>query len=217
MDEVTGQDTVFHPAEIVVALEHADTVARHLETLGVPLVGRQDNADLGLAKVALPEAALGQAVWNVGVPGLYRPTHLDRLLSALREHFKAEYAGWVPTLGKNRLVGNVVGGGRVSHGGGSNPAQAEAPVNAQLRPDRLGLLTRVGVVDTAVQAQPALTGGWVGGTEDVLRDRSVHPAVAGHGTFVTGLVRHGAPGCVVAVRQALSAETGDADAWTVAT
>jgi len=141
---------------------------------------------------------------------------LDRFLWALRKLFAAEYAGWTPTLGKNRLVGNVGGGGRISHGGGNNPSQAAAPVTPLLHPEAASLRTTVGIVDTAVAGQPALVGGWVGGSADVLAERPQYPAVAGHGTFVTGLVRKTAPGCVVKVRKVLDPDTGEADAWTVA-
>jgi hypothetical protein len=40
--------------------------------------------------------------------------------------------------------------------------------------------------------------------------------VAGHATFVTGLVLYQAPGCIVEVRKVLAPENGEADAWSVA-
>jgi membrane-anchored mycosin MYCP len=71
-------------------------------------------------------------------------------------------------------------------------------------------------VDTAVSNEPPLAGGWVGWAADVLAGEPPYSAVAGHGTFVTGLVRSLAPGCVVKVRKVLDPVTGEADAWTVA-
>ncbi|MCZ2860657.1 S8 family peptidase [Blastococcus sp. VKM Ac-2987] len=224
MADDPGPDTAFQPADIIVALEHADTVAGRLHHLGVPMEERQDDADLGLARLPLPADAVGRAATAVVEAGHAEEeaakrtfgADLDRLLWGLRQLFAAEYAGWTPTLGKNRLVGNVVGGGRISHGGGNDPRPAEAPAEARFSQDRLGPAPRIGVLDTGVDPQVALAGGWVGGARDVLPVRSRHAAVAGHGTFVTGLVRHAAPGCLVHVRQVLSDETGDADAWTVA-
>ena len=233
--DIQGKSNAFYRGEIVVALEHARTVSARLEALGIPVRGPHESEALGLALLGLYEDRLASAADTVlrALPRVDQEhpprfdTDLDRFLWALRKFFAAEYAGWTPTLGKNRLVGNVVGGGttgRISHGGGSNPRKVDPPVSSQLRPEpsrlrqpkRSGLRTTVGIVDTAVAPQPELVGGWVGGAADVLAGEPPYAAVAGHGTFVVGLVRSLAPGCVVKVRQVLSPDTGEADAWTVA-
>jgi membrane-anchored mycosin MYCP len=227
--DITGERNAVYRAEILVALEHVRTVSARLAALGVPIADRQDSEALGLARLRLHEERVTDAADLVtralpaGVPAPPTPpaSDLDRLLGGLRALFAAEYAGWVPTLGKNRLVGSVQGGGRISHGGGGDPRVARPPTDTQtagLPPARepSALLATVGVLDTGVANDFPLAGGWIGTAADVLRVQPEYRAVAGHGTFVTGLVRSLAPGCVVKVRQVLSPDTGEADAWTVA-
>jgi hypothetical protein len=110
----------------------------------------------------------------------------------------------------------VEGGGRISHGGDKDPQKAVPLTTSQVDRGSAGLLTTVGVADTGVANEPPLAGGWVGLPGDLLPARPQYAAVAGHGTFVTGLIRGHAPGCVVRVRQVLDPDTGEADAWTVA-
>lgn len=74
---------------------------------------------------------------------------------------------------------------------------------------------RVGVLDTAIAAHPWLSGGWVAEAGHVLPSGVSHHAVAGHATFIAGLVLREAPGCVVVARRVLS-DSGDADCWSVA-
>jgi subtilase family protein len=227
--DTTDDRNALYRAEILVALEHARTVSARLAALGIPVSDRQDSEALGLTRLRLPEDGVAPAAGRVddALPA-ERPdpprrpaSDLDRLLWGLRALFAAEYAGWTPTLGKNRLVGNVQGGGRISHGSGTDPRVARPPASSQLAGPQQGrepaaLRATVGVVDTAVSSGTSLAGAWVGSGADVLPERSGYPAVAGHGTFVTGLVRSVAPGCVVKVAQVLSPDTGEADAWTVA-
>jgi len=144
------------------------------------------------------------------------PDAMDRFLWALRTHFAVHYAGWIPTMGKNRLVGHVAGGtqGHISHTGDSVPTVSDW--RPAMRAAEPGRGARVGVLDTAVSPQAWLAGGWTGSAADVLDRQPPYPAVAGHGTFVTGLVLRTAPGCVVQVRSGLSDETGEADSWAVA-
>jgi hypothetical protein len=226
--DVTGKNNaVFRDAEFVVALEHLGTVLARLSALEIPVVEQHRSEPLGLALLSLHKDEVASAADNVvdalsnedpgDLPQFEEDHDLDRFLWALRRDFAAAYAGWTPTLGKNRLVGNVGGGGRISHGGGKNPSKAAAPAKPRVQQGATRLRATVGIVDTAVAGQPALVGGWVGGEADVLAERSQYPAVAGHGTFVTGLVRSMAPESVVKVRQVLSPDKGEADSWTVAT
>ncbi len=227
--DITGQRNAFYRAEVLVALEHARTVSARLAHLGIAVAEVEDSEALGLTRLRLHEERLAAAVGLVDAAlpvGVPEPPatpgpDLDRLLRGLRALFAAEYAGWTPTLGKNRLVGNVEGGGRISHGGGTDPRVARPPAGAravdpQARRERSALVATVGVLDTGVADGAPLAGAWVGTAADVLPVREEYRAVAGHGTFVTGLVRSQAPGCVVKVRQVLAPDTGEADAWTVA-
>jgi membrane-anchored mycosin MYCP len=143
-------------------------------------------------------------------------TALDRFLWALRTHFAAHYQGWTPTLGKNRLVGNVEGGGgHISHAS-DPPALSTWRPEPALRRREPGLGVRVGVLDTSISTHPWLAGGWVGPATDRLGLEPPYPALAGHGTFVAGLVMRRAPGCVVEFRRVLSDQDGTATSWDVA-
>ena len=212
-----------YSTDLVVALEHLDEVARTLERLGIAFGEPERSTDLGLGRLPLGDAhAAARAIdADLARAGLARDdlpssrprSAMDRVLRGLRVHFAQRYAGWTPTIGKNRLVGEVVGGGKISHGGGSSP-QATA-CRLPLRPAHPGRGVRVGVLDSAIAAHPWLAGGWVSPAADVL-DGGGHRVVAGHATFVAGLVLAQAPGCVVDARQVLSGDDGEADSWTVA-
>ncbi|MGY1823994.1 S8 family peptidase [Geodermatophilus sp. SYSU D00079] len=217
-------------AEVVVALEHVDVVVRTLTTeLGVPVASTTRSPDLGLALVRLEgtdeaaaarvEERLAEEAARTGRAAQAEParTPLDRVLRGLRTHFAHRYAGWTPTIGKNRLVGHVEGGGHISHGGGSDPVRSSW--TPDLRVARPGLGVRVGVLDTSVAEHDWLAGRWIGSPADVLPTRTggrPYPAIAGHGTFVTGLVLRMAPGCTVEARRVLSDVDGQAESWAVA-
>ena len=208
--------------DLVVAVEHAREVAAALEGLAVRVDEVEESPALGLSLIRLPEDGAAAARFtdetaqqvadHTAASGAGEPTDLDRLLVGLRAAFAQKYAGWVPTIGKNRLLGDVIGGGKISHGG----ALAPAPVSDQLpaRESRAGRGVRVGVLDTAIGAHPWLAGGWVAAADDVLLPGTSR-AVAGHATFIAGLVLREAPGCVVVARRVLS-DDGAADSWSVA-
>lgn len=143
---------------------------------------------------------------------------MDRLLWVMRTYFAARYEGWVPTLGKNRLVGDVEGGnGHISHApAATGPAVSAWRPDPALRETEPGVGVRVGVLDTSLFAHPWLAGGWVGPATDRLALQPPYPAMAGHGTFVVGLIMQKAPGCVVEYRRVLSDQDGTATSWDVA-
>ncbi|MGY1617398.1 S8 family peptidase [Geodermatophilus sp. SYSU D00691] len=235
MREIAGGSNAFYGPEVLVALEHVQRVCGKLSQLGVAFEEGARSRALGLAQVRLAEEAQAAHTVEKALGDLSRgkgleaasarrslesgpkrfTTDLDRFLWALRAHFAAEHERWTPTIGKNRLLGNVVGGGKVSHGGGPGP-QLASP-SAPRRAAGPGEGVRVGVLDTSLAAHDWLSGGWTGRTEDVLRNRDRFHAVAGHATFVSGLVLAQAPGCTVQVRRVLSDDDGEADSWTVAT
>lgn len=209
--------------DLVVAVEHTREVVGALADLGVPVGGVEESPNLGLSLVRLPDGAAASASFDSETVELVaaraeaggdgEPTDLDRLLIGLRVHFAGTYAGWIPTLGKNRLLGEVIGGGKISHGGALAPVEAEE--HLPVRASGPGRGVRVGVLDTAIAEHPWLAGGWVAAPGDVLPARETNHAVAGHATFIAGLVLREAPGCVVAARRVLSDE-GSADSWSVA-
>ncbi len=219
------------PVEVVAAREHAAVVQRLLARNEVPCAAPDDSADLGLTLLRLtPEAAdrlVAALPASPSNPG-FRPwkqrrrrhehADVDDVLTSLRSAFEERYAGWVPTLGKNRFVGPVSGGGgSVSHGGGGAPTFSAPKVPWRLGTGGDGVT--VGVVDTALYAHPALAGGYRGiSGRDVLavpQDGDTLPFAAGHATFVTGVILDEAPGATVRVRGVLGAG-GDATSWDVA-
>ena len=226
MDQRLGARNAFYTADLIVALEHVDEVARTLDRFGVVFADADRSEGLGLARVEVQDdrvaaATLGDAVLGElraqgrPTPGWTATTDMDRVLAALRTHFAEQYAGWTPTLGKNRLVGHVVGGGgKISFGGG--PGLRATEVRPQPRQQSPGHGVKVGVLDSSISAHPWLAGGWVSPFHDVLGAADGTHAVAGHATFVTGLVLSQAPACTVDVRGVLSDVDGESDSWTVA-
>jgi len=232
MGEPQGKHNAFYRTEdLVVALEHADLVVETLKDLDVNLTEAERSDDLGLALLRLTDAKdaadsvvaeLGKIRTRLGEEESSDPdprdppTHLDRLLKALRHYLALRYGGWTPTLGKNRLVGRVEGAGaegQIGHSGEGDPEPSTGrPRDRMAR--RPGLGVRVGVLDTAVFKHPDLEGQCIGFPADVL-DREPHSSIGCHGTFVTGLVLSKAPGSTVEVRKVLG-EDGTAESWNVA-
>jgi subtilisin family serine protease len=235
MDETLriGARRAFFHSDLVVALKHVEIVARTLkdarvgfdeversEGLGLALLRLKDDADAA-AKMADADAEVAASLRRdpyasptptdeAVTPG----EDIDRFLRGLRARFAKRNEGWTPTLGKNRLVGQVIGGGKISHGGGSPPKAVKAAFPR--RPETPGRGVRVGLLDTAISSQEWIAGGWVSAAGDVLSPKGPFRAPAGHATFITGLVLSKAPGCVVDVRQVLSNDLGESDSWTVA-
>jgi membrane-anchored mycosin MYCP len=212
--------------EIIVALPHLVQVETILCLARVEWTTLDTSAALGLARLELRD--VGAAARDVraylqarkiAVPDP-RPEDraVDRLLGALRAYFLDRHAGWYPTMGKNRLVGAVNGGGgAISHGGGGTPVRVSGELPA--RGSGPGRGVRVGVLDTGLAAQPWLAGGWEAGYSDRLPRGKEYREGAGHATFITGLVLSQAPGATVVVRKVLDLdENGEytADCWTVA-
>lgn len=104
--------------DLVVALPHLELIRDGLSTLGVGIAGRPaESPALGLALVELTGPGLA------GGTAADAESPLDDLLADLRAHFRDNYDGWVPVLGKNREV-ETVGGAHVISGGGSRPPVA---------------------------------------------------------------------------------------------
>jgi membrane-anchored mycosin MYCP len=229
--ELQGPRGDYYNADIVVERQHLDLVmnllddpahrvpaqvVRESDLLGLALLRLTDEEHAG--EKSIDEYAADTIIGLLTDKGKFRDPDkpLDRFLSGLRAYFAERYAGWIPTIGKNRLLGSVVGGGKISHGGGDEPDQATEPQGLADRVDEPGRGVRVGVLDTHLAPHSWILGGWVARRQDVLVDAPARRAVAGHATFVTGLVLRQAPGCVVEVRSVLSDENGQADAWSVA-
>jgi membrane-anchored mycosin MYCP len=211
-----SKEESFEQAQIGVALEHVNLLEAKFDLLEIRHSRLKESALLGLALLEIenPRAAVVAAKKEVEskVPSAANSfvppapdtgSDLDYLLWALRVLFKSEYAGWTPTLGKNRFVRHVHGVWEVIHS--KVPARTTGP----------GSGVRVGVLDTAFYPQPWLAGGWTARFSDIVRHDVVPPVAQGHATFVTGLILSQAPGASVEVRRLLD-EKGEADSWEAA-
>ena len=227
-----GQRLTYYNSEFVVALKHVERVVQVLDECGVSYEGPQRNSDLGLALIALSDDASAADLVNDLLHEERRTRNraaqppdrpplpgLDGFLPALRELFALRSAGWCPTMGKNRLVGDVIGGvGKISHGGGDMPTQTDERFadRSALGETSRGTGVRVAVLDTSISAHEWLAGGWVSPPGEVLAASDQLPVAAGHATFVAGLVLEQAPACVVDARRLLSDDYGQATSWDAA-
>lgn len=220
------------PEDLVVSLEHLRLVTTEIERAlsagkrtDVVLTSEK-SADLGLALLNIPETKeiaglLAERVKAEKVPDDERYLDpgstswpIDRVIWALRTLFRHRYSGWIPLLGKNRLVGRVHGvNGIVIHTGEHEPGMEDKPLPP--RGTGPGQGVRVGVIDTGLYPNEWLAGGWAARYSDMIPSDAAATTVAGHATFVTGLILSQAPGATVEVRRALN-DQGEADSWTVA-
>jgi membrane-anchored mycosin MYCP len=204
MDREAGSSS-YERDQLVVDLDHLDTVERTLDRLGIrraPTAAADLDQRLGLGLLRDLRDATDD------------PLDVGELLALLRQRFAAERDGWVPTMGKNREVDAVIGEGHkpMSSGdvsvsshkpmGGAEPspdiaAGFEAPAGAA----GAGQGVCVGVVDTR-PAPPSRTPGV--------------PFRSGHAEFVRSLIRRQAPAAEVPVEGVLDPFTGQADSWSTA-
>ena len=163
-----GPRLTYYNSEFVVALKHLERVGQVLETCGVPFDEPEGNSDLGLALIKLSDDERAAELVDVQLQkelsernrpaqqqDLQSLTALDRFLSALRELFAVRSAGWYPTMGKNRLVGDVIGGvGKISHGGGDMPTHTDDRFldRSTLDEASRGTGVRVAMLDTSISA-----------------------------------------------------------------
>lgn len=184
------------PGELVVDLEHLGLIETELAALDVDHSVKETHELLGLALLS----GFGES-----------EAALDGVLHELRRRFSGRFGGWFPELGKQRVADLVRPAGPKPMSEGL-PEPADPVVIPT--PEAGGPTVRVGVVDTPVYHHESLPEEWVTadewgtGVPDVPR--------AGHGTFVTSLIRQGAPRAHVSVRGALKGRENTADAWDAA-
>jgi membrane-anchored mycosin MYCP len=215
---------LYNRSDLITSTSHAPLILAKLRALGVQVRSVDQVAELALTKLTLDNVeaaahAVSAAVQEqradppAGRPRPEKP--LDQVLWGLRVLFAARWAGWTPSLGKNRLVGSVTGVGEISHGGTDDPV----PVPPERRPGPRtagpGGGVRVGVLDTALSPLPWLSDGWQAGWGSRIPAGTLRPYVAGHATFATGLILSQAPNATVELSRVLD-ENGSGDSWTVA-
>ena len=253
-----GVIETYEENQLVVAIPDLAAVRGALRERAVGVADEQRDKRLGLALLTLQDLAAGTAKLRSGdgglvgradqtrrpasPPGGIEPSDLDLLIGWLREHFRSAYAGWVPTIGKNRVIDPVRGfpyldgggqgdpyfGGRGdprsssgANGGTSAgaPGPSAAPPGWPRRAARPGQGVRVGVLDTRLYPNEWLAGGYVAAAHDLLQapaaGSSPRPASAGHATFIAGLILRRAPGAELVIRPVLN-EQALGRTWDVA-
>lgn len=234
----------YEDSELVVALTHSGLVTNALGGLGVASAKVEDNVLLGLQLRSLDKDSLAKAVvplrqdgklvaratqakWPVRQP-TGQPSDLDLLLRKLREDFSFQYGGWMPDIGKNRIISPVRGlpyvsgctEGHPEQLGLENPYPGVTSGNGmgwqEPRPTEPGHGVRVGLLDTYLYPNAWLQGGYLASKAQLLQDRGGEfDAIEGHATFVAGLILQRAPGATLVVRPLLG-KNGLAKTWQVA-
>jgi|SRR5215472_5666650 len=238
MEPTTVQGAIerYEPDQLVVAIPDLALVQGELGRLGVYCVQEDPDDGLGLALLTLQNVAgspvlrsddtlvgrVYQAKWHGTPPPGAEISDLDLLIYKLREGFSSEYRGWVPTMGKNRVIAPVRGLPYVGGGGEGDPAPSDGAGNVRMsgplrgsgpqpwllpRPTRPGRGVRIGLLDTQLYPNKWLDGGYVAAAGDLLpasaASSSPPPASEGHATFVAGLILNRAPAAQLDVRRVL--------------
>ena len=199
------------------------------ERLGLALLPLQDVAT-GAAELRRDHSGLVERVVEAKRPTGTEPSDLDLIICWLRERFSSAYDGWVPTIGKNRVIDPVrglpyLGGGgegdphfggygdpKTSSGANGGTSAQASLLNAPSpewprRPAEPGQGVRVGVLDTQLYPNEWLAGGYIAAGNDLLPDPGAEdsplPASAGHATFIAGLILHQAYGAELVIRPVL--------------
>lgn len=209
------QSGTAHPVEdrLVVATPHVGVVQQALRRRDVQSRVCDHSIELGLTLLGLPPEQVARAA--AAHPGPFDgvPEPLDRLLGLLYGEFRTQFGGWVPTMGKNRVVRPIAGAHNIGGGGQLAPTVAES--RPALRDAEPGRGVRVGVADTAFYPHPWLADACTAAPSARWHPDDPAPYPVGHATFVAGLVLRQAPGAALELRRVLGPE-GTADSWDVA-
>jgi len=213
--------------EILVARQYEGLVIKALRGLGIrDLPGKSKSSPLlGLTLLAFEEPRDAVKDRLAGVEGAIPGDLVGMVLNAVKNWFTEGAPGrWIPTMGRNRLVGHVDGTNGNVIVGGNDPKLApfEAfppnvrPASGQ-RPGPVGTGpgVRVAVIDTVLGPHPFLEGKWVAPNPSPFDANSRPHFRAGHGTFVAGIVLAQAPDAAVTVHPALNSD-GRATSWEIA-
>jgi len=195
--------------QIVVATEHLDLVGREL---GAGMRVAADNARLGLTLVTLANAAeTGRALAarrraDYGGQEPEVDSDLDRVLTELRLWSAHRYAGWMPTLGKNRTLSGVQFK-PYTHGFDRPTLPAAGTVAPLPKSDHTLSRVSVGLFDTVLAPHRQLTGSYLADPDTLVGpiddDGGERLWWEGHSTFIAGIIRRHAPSAVLDVRTAL--------------
>jgi membrane-anchored mycosin MYCP len=240
MSILKGRVEQYHDDQIIVALSDLTEVKSVLAKFGLQSGEENPAPRLGLALLPLPAVAAdirklrqdpggaeliraATAAWRAGLaagPRIAEIPDLDLLMLALRAYFQQHFSGWVPPMGKNRVVHHGLEGfPHIRFGGLGNPTPAGGPdLPWPARRPEPGRDVRVGLLDTQLSENPWLAGGYIASAEGLIQPASssgLLPATAGHATFVAGLILRRAPGAELDIRPVLDA-AALGDVWDAA-
>jgi membrane-anchored mycosin MYCP len=218
----------YQPDELVVALPDLDVVQKALTGLHVAFEKEDEDERLALALLSMNNVAKATEKLRQDDELMKRvkaarqqakPADLDVLLYKLRDDLRADYGGWIPEMGKNRMIAPVrgfpyVGGcteGDPHELGFADPQPPPDNGGERLgwppRPTEPGQGVRIGLLDTEMYPHPWLDGGYLATPNDLLKvpGPGGDPpwATEGHATFIAGLILHRAPGAGLIVRSVM--------------
>jgi hypothetical protein len=200
-------------------------VQEGLRRLGIASGQLDSNASLSLTLLELPDVNAGAAVLRQDSALMDSASRdlrsrgqaaapigdLDLVLFSLRRSMRAAYDGWVPTVGKNRILDRVQGSPYIK--GGVGDPRPVVPLSIPPVARQVG--ARVAILDTKLFAHPALVGRYLG---DSAADLGPAPRdTQGHSTFIAGLIVQRAPAAELVVRAVLDDDGANASSWDVAT
>jgi membrane-anchored mycosin MYCP len=211
--------------QIVVATEQLPLVQSVLRAGGLTaIIGDPDDEPrIGLSLVHLVEVDRLARDLRERAEKLNRPAavpapqtdgDLDRVLYYLRWICEDGYAGWSPTVGKNRTMTGVQFKPYPNAGGDDDPKPAEAPDLPRVS-RRSGDPVRVGVLDTPLYPHPVLTGRYVAEDDALIPEHGIGRWWwLAHSAFISSLVLQKAPAAQLDVRTPLHPEDSEApDDW----
>jgi membrane-anchored mycosin MYCP len=214
-----GNDAI--DQHIVVADEHLDMV---LGLLGRGATPEKTDARLGLTLVRLDDVrALADHVEGIRrqQQGAKEPEHvygdLDRVLGNLRAITQARYAGWSPTMGKNRILTGVQFKPYSNAGGFTRPTKPDKVPDEYPAAARSEDRVRVGILDTRLDPHTRLGGRCLTDPDALTRPQRGQERQwwEGHATFIAGIVLSLAPAADLDVRTALVPGNGPGAGWTM--
>ena len=197
--------------QLVVGLHQIGKILEILGQIDVSWSSVQKNTTLELALITL---------YNVRVPAGYTGAagkpDLDRLIAYLRKTYKDE-TDEALTIGKNRIVGSLVGSPYT--GGGLSGIQL-MPLTGTLpnRTDPPGEGVGVGILDTRLFAHPDLAGRYLASHGTLAAEIPARPPdQEAHATFIAGVVLEWAPNANLVVDHVLNESDVSTSSWQVAT
>jgi Subtilase family len=200
--------------ELVVATPHLSQVLDRLRAYEVIPIYDDPSPELGLTLLKLAPDQVAAAARQWPNQDEVRDKPLDGVLKLLYRHFEDKYCGWAPSIGKNRVVRQVMGSHNIGGGGRLGPKKAEQTFAARGTDPGRGV--RVGIADTALYTHPWFAGTYLAEPSALCEDPGADADYAlGHATFVAGLILKQAPGATLEVRRVLNANA-HADSWNVA-